>query len=176
MFSRVFTAATYLFFAAFGVLALLLAGMFLPASIGYQVRIVESGSMGPTIPLGAAIVVRPADSYAVGDVVTFQRREDDEVTTHRIVADRISEGVLQYTMRGDANNVDDSRTVAPEEIVGKVRFHVPYLGFILDFIRQPIGFLILVGIPAAFIVFEQWQTIAAEVRKQKPSEPDETKS
>lgn len=156
-----------IFFLAFVGVGLLLLGSLLPIAGGYQIRIVESGSMSPTITLGSVIVVRAADTYAVGDIATYQRIEDDEVTTHRIVATEVVEGTTYFTVQGDANDTPDQRPVEPQEIVGKVIWHVPFLGYVLDFVQRPLGFAMLVGIPAALIVYEQAQRIAAEVRKTR---------
>lgn len=143
-------------------LALLLLGSLVPQLFGYHVRIVESGSMAPTIPRGAAIVVAPQQAYAVGDVVTFKRREDAGATTHRIV-DREAAG---FVTRGDANDVADTEPVARAEIIGAVRFHLPWLGYLLSAARSPVGFLVLVGVPAGAIVRDQWRAIRREVRAQ----------
>lgn len=154
------------FFTAFVLLAILLLGSLVPF-MGYQIRIVESGSMAPTMPLGSALIVHPVETYAIGDVVTYQRIGEVEVTTHRIVGEQSDpdEGTM-YTTQGDANNVADQRLVATREIIGKVIYHVPYLGFLLDFARQPIGFILLIGLPAFWIVYEQIMRIVKEVRKQ----------
>jgi len=154
------TFATYLGFGLFGLLTLLLLGSLLPVAGGYQLRVVESGSMEPTFSTGAVIATRAASSYAVGDVVTFQRRSDARATTHRIVS--IDDN--QYIMQGDANNAPDMVPVAREEIAGKVWFAVPFLGYVLSFIKQPWGFLLIVGVPASLIVYEQVQRIRREMR------------
>lgn len=155
--------ATYLGFAVLLLLALLLLGSLLPLSNGYQLRVVESGSMEPAIGTGALIVTRPASSYVVGDVVTFQRRGDAQATTHRIIA---SEDNV-YTMQGDANNTPDLVPVAGEEIAGKMWFQVPLLGYVLSFIKQPLGFLLVVGVPAGLIVYEQVQRIRRALKTIK---------
>lgn len=139
--------------------------------MGYQIRIVQSGSMSPTMPLGSALIVKSVENYEVGDVVTFQRIGDAEATTHRIVDEESDpdEGVM-YTMQGDANNTPDQRPVAPREIVGKVFYDIPYLGFLLDFIRQPIGFILIIGVPALWIVYEQVMRIVKEAKRS--TEPE----
>jgi signal peptidase len=159
------TITTSAFFIAFLLLALLLLGSLMPF-MGYQIRIVQSGSMAPTMPLGSALIVRSVEGYAVEDVITYQRIGEAEATTHRIIGESPDpdEGVM-YITQGDANNVADQRPVAKREIFGKVVYHIPYLGFLLDFIRQPIGFLLVIGIPAAWIVYEQIIRIVREARR-----------
>jgi signal peptidase len=150
---------------------LLLLGSLWPGDFGYDIRIVESGSMEPTIPTGAIVLTRPETLYQVGDVVTYQRRTDQAATTHRLV-DKVDDGSQQvFLTQGDANNVADVQPVLPEEIAGKVWFNVPYLGYVLSFFRSPWGFMLLVLIPAMLIVWEQlariWQTVVEEKKKTK---------
>lgn len=164
MLKHTFTIATYTFFAVFALLALFMVGTFLPDSVGYHVRVVQTGSMEPTIPVGAVVVVRPAAHYGVDDVITFQRLGEEEATTHRIVKDEVIEGSIKYTVQGDANNAPDTAPVAVNEIRGKVLFSVPYLGFVLDFIQQPIGFILIIGIPAVAIVAEEVLKIMRTIR------------
>lgn len=139
----------------FAALALLLLGSLWPGAAGYDIRIVESGSMRPTIPVGAVVLTRPAASYQVGDVVTYQRRGESSVTTHRLVEQATEAGEVTFVAQGDANNVADLEPVRSYEIAGKVWFHIPYLGYVLSFFRSPLGFLVLVIVPAVLIVWEQ---------------------
>jgi len=156
------------------VVATLLLGTFVPF-FEYQLRVVESGSMAPAIPVGAVTVVQPAERYQVGDVVMYQRRGTSEVVTHRIVDERSEGGVWHYNTQGDANNTPDAFAVTGEEIVGSVAWHVPYLGYVLNFFRSPLGFLILVGLPVLLVITEQpnapyrqeRQRNAVSVREQK---------
>lgn len=78
---------------------------------GFSIVLFSTGSMGPTIPSGAAALVRlvPAGDLEVGDVTTVQR-PDALPITHRITSIAAVPGApsaRQITMRGDANDVDD---------------------------------------------------------------------
>ena len=171
MLKKVSTLIGYTTIAAFLAVALLLVGMMLPF-VPYQMKIVESGSMEPTIPTGSVIFISSAASYTVGDVVTFQRSGEEEVTTHRIVEERIEEGKEVFLTQGDANDAVDTNPVFPAEISGKMWGHIPYLGYLLSFFRQPIGFLLLIGVPAVLIINEQIGKIRAELRKQQTTKEE----
>jgi signal peptidase len=120
-------------------------------------------------------MVRPIDNYVVGDIVTFKRPTDIEATTHRIYSDSIIDGELAYTTQGDANNTPDLLTVMKSDIIGKVWFSVPYLGYLLDFIRRPLGFVLLVGLPALWVFIEQVNKIVTETKRvKKKTDPDIT--
>ncbi len=58
-----------------------------PSLFGYQVYVVETGSMIPTLPVGSTILVRQLgedELPQVGDVVTYNHLS--VAVTHRIVA------------------------------------------------------------------------------------------
>jgi len=146
-----------------GVGALLLVSL-LPITGNVELKIVKSGSMEPTIPTGSIVLVMPSQTYKAGDIITFGKDTKSEIpTTHRIVSVRENVQGDFYTTRGDANEEQDPREIAAKEIIGKVLFHVPYAGYILDFARQPLGFALLIGVPAAMIVLDESVNIYREV-------------
>jgi signal peptidase len=174
MLETLFKGLYYFLILALIALGALLAAPILPIPGNYEVKIVQSGSMEPSINTGAIVVVKPQESYTVGDVVTFG--EDDKThvpTTHRIIADRIVEGTVRFTTKGDANEDQDPGEIALDDIIGKVVFDIPALGYVLDFARKPLGFALLIGIPAAVIVFDElesiWREMASMRRKKKES-------
>lgn len=119
-----------------GLSALFVLGSLLPVDGNYSFRVVESGSMEPTIPTGSVIALIPKDHYDVGSVVMFEgTRINPQPTTHRIVA--IDEG--RITTKGDANEDVDYRTITEEEILGEVFLTVPYAGYGADFFATPNG-------------------------------------
>lgn len=156
-----------------GVAALLLVTL-LPITGNVEIKIVKSGSMEPTIPTGSIVVVMPGKTYHVGDVITFGKDTKTQIpTTHRIVSVRENVQGNFYTTKGDANEEQDPREVMASEVIGKVLVHVPYAGYILDFARQPIGFTLLIGVPALMIVFDETVNIYREVVKLRRRRRDE---
>lgn len=127
-----------------------------PSFFGTSTLIVATGSMSGTIEEGDLIVVRKADEYKVGDVVTFLIDGDKIPTTHRII--RIS-GDKFYT-KGDANNAEDPRSVTQDEIVGKVTATVPKIGLFFKWFREDFGWAYFVAmilvIAAGVILLKQF--------------------
>ncbi len=126
-----------IFYALFIALLVLIGGLFLTSLIrvetGIETKIVQSGSMEPSIPVGSVVFVRPSASYEVGDIVTFGEDTASVVpTTHRVVSVRTVGGTELYATKGDANEEADPREVARSEVIGKVFLSVPYAGFVLD--------------------------------------------
>ena len=140
--------------AVTGVLAVLLLGnLYLltaeklfgvsnPTFFGYTTAIVTSGSMEPALGVDDLILIHAQDSYQQGDIVTYQ--SDGGLVTHRVVEIRADGLVTQ----GDANNAPDSRSVAPEEVVGKVTGRIPGAGIWVRWLRSPLGMtgLVLIGL------------------------------
>lgn len=140
----------------------------LPITGNLEVKIVKSGSMEPNIKVGSLVVVVPGAHYAVGDVITFGKDTKTSIpTTHRILAVRQEDGQTFFTTKGDANEEQDPREVAANEVIGKVWLSVPFAGYVLDFARQPLGFALLIGVPAALIVVDEVATIFNEVRAMR---------
>lgn len=142
-----------------------LATMF-PLPGNFEAKIVKSGSMEPSIPTGALVLIKPHATYAVGDVITFGEDTTSKVpTTHRIASvSGVGESAV-YTTKGDANEEADPEPVGHSGVIGKVLLSVPYAGFVLDFARRPLGFALLIGLPALLIIIDELLTIGSEVRR-----------
>ena len=144
---------------------LLIFSMF-PIEGNFQIKIVLSGSMEPDIKVGSVVIVKPVDRYEIGDVVTFGKDDRANVpTTHRIIDVRIVEGETRFVTKGDANDDRDGRELTEKDINGKVLFDIPYLGFILDMAKKPLGFAVLIGIPAVVIISDEFRKIWKEARR-----------
>lgn len=155
--------------AIIAILVLLLFTLF-PIKGNYQIKIVQSGSMEPDIRIGSIVVIKPSASYAVGDIVTFGKDTKKNVpTTHRIFSSRVVDGVLLFTTKGDANKSPDTTEIRQDEIHGKVLFDIPFLGYIIDLARKPLGFVIFIVIPAMIIIYDEAVKIFQELTKIKKS-------
>lgn len=146
--------------------AVVSAASLLPIPGALEIKIVQSGSMEPAIATGGVVVIQPTREYVVGDVVTFGEDTAVQVpTTHRIVGERRDGNTTYFTTKGDANEEADTNEVAGSEIIGRVLFSVPYLGYVIDFSKKPIGFLLLIVIPAVLIILYECVGIYEEIRK-----------
>ena len=97
------------------------------------IAIIGSGSMTPTINIGDAIIVdksitKDLSGLAVGDILVF--RVEDLIYTHRIVEINENNGMYYISTKGDRKgNVIDLWTVTNDDIIGKVKFKIPYIGY-----------------------------------------------
>lgn len=147
-----------------------------PQIAGYQMYIVVGASMSPTFEAGSLAFLQPVDPEGIqaGDVITYRGRGgDSSLTTHRVMAVHHEEGALTFTTRGDANQVNDAAPVGAGAVVGKVKFTVPYAGFLMDFAQTPKGLLALVIVPGVLVIIFELRNIVRYVTRQKSAQEHE---
>jgi len=163
---------TYYIFITFIVaIALLLIISTFPVTGNFKVLTVISGSMEPAIKTGSIVVVRPESNYKIGEVITFGPYSKTQApTTHRIYDIKVVEGNPIYITKGDANNAPDSKEIQKKDIVGKVLLSVPLVGYAVYFAKQPLGFALIIIVPAAVIIIDEMKNIYGEMKKKEKKE------
>jgi len=165
---KLFSIINYILLVPLVFLIILFIGSVLPITGNYKVMTVLSGSMEPAINVGSMVVSKPFDDYKIGEVITFKTSKTAKTpVTHRIAEIEVIEGNPIYTTKGDANNAPDQRVVQKKDIIGKVILNIPYLGYALDFVKKPIGFILIVFVPAGLIILDEARKIYKEVKKKK---------
>lgn len=164
---KAFKIIYYILTVFIGAIAVLLIGSVIPITGNYKLMVVQSGSMEPVIKMGSMVVVKPSEDYKIGDMISFMNRvEREESITHRIIDLEVIEGESFYITKGDANEDPDPRRVAKREIIGKVLFSIPYFGYAVDFAKKPLGFALIIILPAAIIIFDEARKIYEEIKKK----------
>lgn len=128
----------------------------------WNLNVINGGSMEPAIEMGSLTVVKPvdADDIRVGDIILFRTSSVSEIyTTHRVYEIANNEGIFSFRTKGDANEDPDSDLIKAENIIGRVWITVPYAGHFMEFIRKPVGFAIVFGIPAALLIMLEMRNI-----------------
>jgi len=123
--------------------------------------------MMPTIPIGSVVVTKSVEASAikVGDIITFKTgTEADKVVTHRVVVVSNDNGALSFRTAGDANANPDANAVLAENVVERVWFHVPFLGYLSFFVTTKLGFILLIVLPGIFIISLEIRDIVAELK------------
>ena len=167
-FNKVFQIIYYFATGLVLIVALLLIFSVFPIPGNYKVFVVQSGSMAPAIKVGSIVVVKPANDYKIGDVITFGPYSKTKApTTHRIYEIKVVNGQLVYITKGDANNAPDTREITKRDILGKVLFSIPYLGFAVAFAKKPLGFALLIVVPALIIIFDEAKKIFIEITQKR---------
>ena len=99
--------------------------------IGISVDSIMSGSMEPVLRTGGIVFTDTKERRPeIGDIVTYQVGETR--VTHRVIR-KEHKG---YVTKGDANNREDPTVVTADQIIGKVIFSLPCLGYAAVFVRQ----------------------------------------
>lgn len=113
---------------------------------GYQAFNVISGSMEPTYSVGDLIYVKEVDPDAVkvGDPITFVLNENLVVATHRVIG--IDGENRRFYTKGDANEAADAAPVHFNNLIGVPKFAIPKLGYVSDFVQNPPGTYIAIGV------------------------------
>jgi signal peptidase I len=153
---KLLSAVKYLVLASYVVAGLLLVVFALP-STGWKALTVLTGSMRPTITPGSLVFVHrvPNRSLRVGDVITYiNPRNTAQTITHRITETREDHGLPAFVTQGDANPVADPQILGGN-VVGRVVWHVPYLGTVVGWTKSPLGLVLLLGLPALLIIIDE---------------------
>lgn len=118
--------------------------------IGFRTYTVLSGSMEPEFYPGDMVVTKHKDkaNINVNDIVTY-RDNEGVIITHRII-EETDEG---YITKGDNNNVKDAGILKAENIIGKVKFSIPKIGYVMNFLSDSKVVAIQMVFLAIFIFF-----------------------
>ena len=114
------------------ILIAMMAG-FVMGLFKYQPIAVMSGSMSPTFNRGDAVVInkltkKEKNELKKGDIIQFI--SGTKYVVHRIVdVDNDVYGNKVFITKGDHNNANDVGSVTLENIIGKVSFVVPWIGY-----------------------------------------------
>lgn len=125
------TGASYVALCLAALTALVL--VVIPMLTGSQTYSVLTSSMAPKYAPGTFLVVKPVpfEELRVGDVITYQIESGSPaVITHRITAvSATQDGNLEFTTKGDNNDVEDNLPVREVQVRGKLFYAVPLVGF-----------------------------------------------
>ena len=146
---KIWNALSWVLVALVVLLAVALAGV---RVIGLRPFAVLSGSMEPQYHVGSLVYVKETDAaaLAVGDVITFMM-DESTVVTHRIteiVTDETDPETLRFRTKGDGNDTEDGSLVHYKNVLGRVVFTLPYMGYVSNFIQNPPGMYIAMAVVA----------------------------
>ena len=137
-----------------------LAASLAPRLLGYSSVIVYGGSMADSVSVGSIAVtekVRPED-VSVWAVIVFHPpttstnpSTDPSPLMHRVVSVREEEGQRVFQTKGDANPTPDPTEVALQDTGSRVVYTVPYVGYLVSFAGTPLGWALLLFLPATYL-------------------------
>lgn len=130
---------------------------------GLRLYSVESNSMAPSIVLGDAVIVDTRDrEVSKGDVIAYYLPNEPRVViTHRVVSVDKPRGI--FTARGDSSSIADP-TVPDRAIIGSVTYQIPNAGHIFSFLKNPLGLILTIYLPALGIVAAEARQFARSLK------------
>ena len=169
--NKIFTPKKSLFIGVTIVLVLLLLFcIILPTMQGsMHLLTVLSGSMSPEINPGDIVVSKYFDpeEIKINDIITFTYSNDPkDCITHRVINITNENGSIGFQTKGDANEDPDQGIVDSTELIGRVVFVIPYLGYLPRFAQSPLGFITLIVIPGIIIITAEIRNIAKTKKKK----------
>lgn len=155
-----------------------------PNVFGYVISSVQSDSMSGTFEKGAIVVGKIADDNTVIEkdtIITFSQKVGNTViqNTHRVVDVQTVGGIEMYQTQGD----NRERCPSPDEewktihdVNAVYQFHIPFVGGFIDFLKEPVGFIICLVLPMlAFIAWQVYKLISIYLQSKKEQMIEEAK-
>ena len=144
----------------------------IPNVFGYKILQVMSGSMSGEFETGDTILIKEIKNEGdlkIGDVITYRIKKNTMVT-HRIVnITKIGEK-LNYTLKGDANNTEDSEKVTFSNVEGIYVRKLKLIGKLINFMQKPYGMVIIFMTPILLILYVINNEKAKEEKRNKRRE------
>ena len=158
------------------VILLVLIPLVLPR-FGWQADPVYSGSMEPTLHVGELAVTQWVDPYEdsieVGDILVYRNpRNESMLVSHKVVGIDYEGLQPNFQTQGDANEDPDSYVVYPSYVVGVVKFHIPYLGYFIDFAKTRLGLILLLVLPGVIIIGVEIRNIWIMLQQMEKSKAE----
>lgn len=141
------------------IVILLCVPLVLPKMLGYQVCEVVTGSMEPELQVGSVVYIEKCDAnqIKVGDIISFYVGIDEEnIISHRVVEIKENES---FVTKGDSNNYNDDSTVDSTHLIGKVKFKINNISWLVHLFDSITGIIIVCGI----IVISLFLNISSDI-------------
>ena len=150
-------------------IAVLLVGVRLFGLTPYTVL---SGSMSPKYPVGSVVYV--------GTVNPFDLKEKDVITyvieggTVEVIPDEDDPTVVRFRVKGDANEDADGDPVHCSNVLGKVVFGLPVLGYVAYFVQRPPGSIWAIGLCVTLVILSFLPDLLDKLFKEEDDPPQDT--
>lgn len=138
-----------------------------PTIFGITPLTVLTNSMNPNIEAGDIVIIKRVNpsEIKIDDVITF-KEIPTKIVTHRVVDIKNDNGKIGFVTKGDNNNVIDTIIVTSDHLIGSLLIKIPKAGFFAKFVTGPIGFILLILIPAAgYICLEVFERLSKQKKE-----------
>lgn len=147
-----------------------------PNVFGYVVNSVQSESMSGTFEKGAIVVGKiPTEDTVIkkDDIISFRQKVNGQqiINTHRVVGVETIGAADFYTTQGDNREMcynPDEGVRSMGDIVAVYKFHIPFVGGFIDFLKEPLGFVLCLVLPMlAFIGWQVYKLVSIYLQMKK---------
>ncbi len=118
----------------FPIILIIIIIYFVSGYFKYYALAIASGSMNPVFDRGSVVIIEQVnDKYAnynnikKGEIIAY--RTDKAIIVHRLIRIVDTGDEMFYYTKGDANKDEDDFIIKKENIIGIVRFKIPYIGY-----------------------------------------------
>lgn len=150
-------------------IAVVVAGLaFIYISPDYDIYVVRSESMKPTINMGDIILTGPSAGFfnreiKPGVIVTYQKGES--LVTHRVMSSNNDTLIT----KGDAVEDPDLQPVSTSQVRGIYLMKIPKAGYLAAFIHTKLGWFLSIILPAIILVAFIIKDIIKEALRKESS-------
>lgn len=170
---NVLTTVIFLAAVAFTVVVVattLVSGAGEASLFGWKPYVVLSDSMQKDFQVGDIAVTHRVDpaTLAPGDIIAFESVDPNsygEVFTHKIREVIEYEGEQAFTTYGTTTGDNDEYPALASRVQGKFAFSIPKAGYVFDFFKSPMGYVVLVLIPFSVLIGLQIRNIVRLLRE-----------
>ncbi|HMK98662.1 MAG TPA: signal peptidase I, partial [Acidimicrobiales bacterium] len=124
------------------------------AAMGYRALTIRSGSMTPTLAVGAVVIDRSVSPLQVqpGEIVTFRDPKlHQQLVTHRVISMRRSGDRVYFVTKGDANVVTEQWDVPVTARIGHELLVLPSVGRMLGDVSLPMVRVVALAVLALWL-------------------------
>ncbi len=140
----------------------------------YNAYVVLTGSMIPEILPNDVVITKrtEGEKLKVGDIITFipsDTRISNIIVTHRILNKYYDATTKKFTYqtKGDNNNTPDFTLAEDQNIIGRVIFKIPKVGYIQALLATRGGIIIAILIPALVILSYDLMKLGRNIMRSK---------
>ncbi len=150
---------------------IMLAGfsLYILPHFGWRIDGLRSGSMAPQLMKGDVVMTHSVspEVVEVGDIIAFYPSDSREsVVAHRVIG-ITTNSPLAFKTKGDANPASDPFNIPARNLVGRVAFHFPLLGYLVIFLKTAPGLLVVLVVPGLFIIGVCLKSLHNELASKK---------
>ena len=100
--------------------------------LGFKSVVVLTDSMEPMISPFSLVIVSPESDIKIGDVILYEVELSKKKykVLHRVIDIKEKKDQIVYITKGDNRRYADAWYVNRENIIGKLLFSLPYLGYV----------------------------------------------